>query len=124
MRIKPLIVLMAALFIAAGTENAVLAEMSAEQKKDMEAVKNNFKYTSVTTKEGLVFRVPEDMPIETRAGIQAPVPFDEYMYGKFKQIDEKLARIEKKLDTIETTLKGQAPKAPEEPANKSVMKVL
>ena len=61
----------------------------------------NFKYNTVTPKEGLLFRVPEDMPVETRNGIQAPIPFDEYMYGKFKQMDERLKSIETKLDNIE-----------------------
>ena len=67
----------------------------------------NFDYKTVTTKEGLAFRVPEDMPVETRGGIQAPIPFDEYMFGKFgsidsriKQIDDRLARIEEKLDRL------------------------
>ena len=39
--------------------------------------------------------------METRNGIQAPIPFDEYMYGKFKQMDERLKSIETKLDNIE-----------------------
>ena len=61
----------------------------------------NFKYKTVTTKEGLVFRVPEDMPVEKRDGLLAPIPFDEYMYGKFKQVDVKLQSINEKLDRIE-----------------------
>lgn len=65
---------------------------------------DNFKYNTVTTKEGLLFRVPEDMPVETRNGIQAPIPFDEYMYGKFKQMDEGLKSIDARLDRIEKIL--------------------
>jgi hypothetical protein len=67
----------------------------------------NFKYQTVTTKEGLTFRVPEDMPIESRGGIQAPIPFDEYMYGKFKQMDGRLARIEAQLQKIEELLEEE-----------------
>lgn len=64
----------------------------------------NFQYQTVTTKEGLTFRVPEDMPIERRGGIQAPIPFDEYMYGKFKQMDTRLQRMETLLERIESLL--------------------
>jgi hypothetical protein len=64
----------------------------------------NFDYQTVTTKEGLNFRVPEDMPIQKKDGIVAPVPFDEYMYGKFKKMDARLERIEQQLASIEKTL--------------------
>ena len=76
-------------------------------KEEEDAIRNeaaNFKYHTVTTKEGLNFRVPEDMPVETRNGIQAPIPFDEYMYGKFKQMDERLKSIQTQLDRIEKSL--------------------
>lgn len=85
------------------------AELTAEQKQEIEDAKKNFKYSQVTTPQGLVFRVPEDMPIETRAGIQAPIPFDEYMYGKFKQMDDRLKSIEAKLGTIEALLVRKDP---------------
>lgn len=75
-----------------------------EAKKDASEDAANFQYQTVTTKEGLHFRVPEDMPIEQKGGIQAPVPFDEYMYGKFKQIDARLKGIETKLENIEKIL--------------------
>ena len=61
----------------------------------------NFKYTTVTTKEGLSFRVPEDMPIEKRGGLLGPIPFDEYTYSKLKQIDTKIQGLNEKLDRIE-----------------------
>jgi hypothetical protein len=64
----------------------------------------NFDYQTVTTKEGLNFRVPEDMPIQKKDGIVAPVPFDEYMYGKFKKMDARLDHIEQQLTSIEKTL--------------------
>ena len=73
-----------------------------EQEDDIRKGAANFEYHTVTTKEGLNFRVPEDMPIETKNGIQAPLPFDEYMYGKFKQIENRLNSMDAKLDRIET----------------------
>ena len=73
----------------------------------------DFKY-QVISSDGLNFRVPEDMPIEKRAGIEAPIPFDEYMYGKFKQLDSRLDSIEKKLDNIESLLSPK-PKAKPQP---------
>ncbi len=78
-----------------------------ETKTDKEDKDDNFQYTTLTTKEGLTFRVPEDMPIERRGGIQAPIPFDEYMYGKFKQMDDRLKDIETMLEDIRKILKSQ-----------------
>ena len=87
----------------------------AEDKED-----DNFKYHTVTTKEGLNFRVPEDMPIETRNGLQVPMPFDEYMYGKFKQMDNRLKSIETKLSNIENILTaGKASKDKQPAASKT-----
>ena len=64
----------------------------------------NFRYQTKMTKEGLHFRVPEDMPIEHRGGLQVPLPFDEYMYGKFKQLDGILKSMETRLERIEKLL--------------------
>ncbi len=67
-----------------------------------------FRYQTVTSKDGLTYRVPEDMPIEKRGGIEAPIPFDEYMYGKFKQMDVRLQRMEAQLDKIQGLLEEGA----------------
>lgn len=64
----------------------------------------NFQYTTVTTKEGLTFRVPDDMPIENRGGIVAPIPFDEYAYGKFKRMEKRLAQMEARVEKMEKIL--------------------
>ena len=77
---------------------------SDEKEADSKDRVPNFKYKTIQTKEGLFFRVPEDMPIETRAGIQAPIPFDEYMYSKFKEINDRLRNVESKLGKIEEIL--------------------
>ena len=65
--------------------------------KGMKNEAENFQYNTVTTKSGLQFRVPEDMPAEIRNGMEAPIPFDEYAYGKFKQMDERLNRKKLKV---------------------------
>ena len=83
---------------------------AAEEPRETQEGPANFKYRTITTEEGLVFRVPEDMPIEKKNGILAPIPFDEYMYGKFKQIDERLKRIETKLEAISDSLKEKPPR--------------
>ena len=70
-----------------------------EAKKISDELKENG-FKDVTTKEGLVFRIPSDMPIEQRGGIVAPVPFDEYLYIKFKKIEERVAEVDKKLTTL------------------------
>lgn len=86
---------------------ALLACVPAGAAQDNDARgkdESNFKYNTVTTPEGLVFRVPEDMPIEKRGGILAPIPFDEYTYGKFKQLDTRLAAIDARLERIEALI--------------------
>ena len=81
------------LLLSAGT---VPAYDEAEAKKIADDMKVEG-FQEVTTKEGLVFRIPSDMPIERRAGILSPVPFEEYLYIKFKKIEEKLVEVDKKL---------------------------
>ena len=102
------------LFIFAAS--SAWAELTDEQKNEVRTDANNFKYQDVQTQAGLNFRVPEDMPIEKKNGIEAPLPFDEYMYGKFKQIDGRLENIEKKLDNIEKVLSPKPEPMPAKPA--------
>ena len=78
----------------------------------------NFPYKTIQTKEGLVFRVPADMPIQMKDGIQVPAPFDEYIYGKFAALDSKIAemeehlvRIEQKLDRLTPLVGAVSPKS-------------
>jgi hypothetical protein len=63
-----------------------------------------YHFETVTTKEGLKFNVPPDMPIEKKDGLVQPVPFDQYLYVKFKLIEERMTAVEKKLDSSEKTL--------------------
>ena len=82
---------------------------TADEQKSLQDENANFKYHTVATKEGLVFRVPEDMPIEKRGGILAPLPFDEYMYGKFKQMEDRLKRLEAKVEAVSVSLNKKEP---------------
>ena len=75
-----------------------------QQKQEIREEAKNFQYNEVTSPSGLKYRVPEDMPIENRNGIEAPIPFDEYTYSKFKKIDERLKSIEETLSRIEKNM--------------------
>lgn len=97
-----LFIFLTAILIAA--QQAHVWGLTPAEEEDIRKEAANFKYNTVTTKEGLSFRVPEDMQVETRNGIQAPIPFDEYMYGKFKSMDNRLKSIDAKLDRIEKIL--------------------
>ena len=82
-----------------------------ERKKVEEEIKG-YRFKTVTTPEGLNFTIPEDMPIETRNGLKGPIPFDEYLYFKFRKLDEKLTetnvKIDKLLDSTEAIQKKLA----------------
>lgn len=79
-------------------------ETAEEQAKKKKPELLSVKYRTVTTRQGLVFRVPEDMPIEEKAGIVGPLPFDEYIYGKFEKVNSHLRRIEARLENMQKTL--------------------
>ncbi len=78
----------------------VFAYDEEEAKKVAEDIKE-YGFKDVTTKEGLKFRIPSDMPIESHGGLVAPVPFEEYLYIKFKKIEEKLMEVGKKLTEVD-----------------------
>lgn len=78
--------------------------MAEEQSEPVAEEAKNFRFKTVTTKEGFNFNIPEDMPIETRAGITGPIPFNEYIYFKFKKVEERLGLVEKKIDELEKAL--------------------
>jgi len=48
-------------------------------------------------KRGLLFTVPEDWPIEERGGVVAPIPIEEYVTRKFKDIESRLEKIKQDL---------------------------
>lgn len=91
--------------------------MTEEQNRQLLEETKNYKFKTVTTKEGLNFNIPEDMPIETRAGVTAPIPFEEYLYFKFKKLEEKLITIEKKIDDLQATLISIQKTAPGKSSN-------
>ncbi len=77
---------------------------AAEEKKPTESEADDYKFETITTKEGLKFRVPKDMPIESRDGVTAPVSTEEYVYVKFKRLDKRLDGFDKKLEGMEQKL--------------------
>ena len=72
----------------------------AEAEKMAEEIKN-YRFETVTTKEGLKFSIPSDMPIERKNGLVVPIPFEEYLYFKFKKIEERMTALEKQIDEME-----------------------
>jgi hypothetical protein len=53
--------------------------------------------TTTKVEKGLRFKVPEDWPVEERAGVVAPIPVEEYISIKFKDIEAKLGVIRQEL---------------------------
>ncbi|OGX36771.1 MAG: hypothetical protein A3C36_06570 [Omnitrophica WOR_2 bacterium RIFCSPHIGHO2_02_FULL_52_10] len=47
--------------------------------------------------DGLNFQVPEDWPIEKRGGVLGPIPTEEYVSMKFKDIDEEFESLKSEL---------------------------
>ncbi len=80
---------------------------AAEVQKTQDDKEEELLPYTVKTQEGLIFRVPEDMPIEKRGGIIAPIPFDEYMYRKLKLINDELTDVKKRLEKIEQGQGGE-----------------
>ena len=83
----------------------------------------NDSYAQKTKKvEGLNFQVPEDWPIEKRGGVLGPVPTEEYVSIKFKDIEKefqdiksdlanKLSHLQTQLETIESHFSEEIKKA-------------
>ena len=87
-------------FVLVGSYLVLFAPLYAEEEVLSE------KYpTKVVTKRGLSFRVPEDMPIEVNGGLAAPLPLDEYVYRKFKKLEDRMSGIEKRLRELEESEK-------------------
>ena len=61
--------------------------------------------TVVKTVDGLRFEVPEDMPIEKKNGIVAPIGLDKYVAFKFRKVDERLDKIEDFMTKAEEDLR-------------------
>ena len=91
--------LLLAVLVGVFAPDAASAATDEENQKLLSEAKA-YPFKTVTTKEGLNFNIPEDMPIETRNGVTGPIPFEEYLYIKLKKLDEKLTSVEKKLDDL------------------------
>lgn len=99
-----LLITLAVVFLFQAQTGPVQAWTDEESSANRAGSAANFKYKTVTTQEGLHFRVPEDMPIQTVNGIQVPMPFDEYMYGKFSDLGARVKSLESRLERIEKLL--------------------
>lgn len=82
---------------AASAYNQEEADMNTEELK-------KYRFETVTTKEGLKFNIPSDMPIERKDGFVQPVPFEEYLYIKFKQIEDRIKKLEDRQDKMQEKL--------------------
>ena len=80
-----------------------MGDQRPEQEKMAEEMKK-YRFEKVTTKEGLSFSIPSDMPIERKDGLVTPIPFEEYLYIKFKMIEERMGNLEKQIDDNQKTI--------------------
>jgi hypothetical protein len=80
------------------------ADYSEEQAKQMEEDIKKLGFKTMTTKEGLNFNIPADMPVVTRNGLTSPVNFDEYLYVKYRQLQDELKQMGTKLDGLSDKL--------------------
>lgn len=80
------------------------ADYSEDEAKRMEEEMKKLGFKTMTTKEGLHFNIPADMPVVTQNGITAPVNFDEYLYVKYRQQQEDLKKMDAKIDTLSDKL--------------------
>ena len=84
---------------ASGYDEEAADKTTEEMKK--------YRFEKVTTKEGLSFSIPSDMPIERKDGLVQPIPFDEYLYIKFKQIEDRVTKLEERQDKMEDRLMAE-----------------
>lgn len=71
------------------------AVVSAEEATDAE------KATVRKTQEKLHFQLPPDWPIERRGGMVGPIPVEEYLATKFKELDARLQVIQQQVNGLE-----------------------
>ncbi len=82
----------------------VWADYNEDEAKRMEEEMKKLGFKTMTTKEGLHFNIPADMPVVTQNGITAPMNFDEYLYVKYRQQQEELKKMDAKIDTLSDKL--------------------
>lgn len=80
------------------------ADYNEAEAKRMEEDMKKLGFTTRTTKEGLHFNIPADMPVITRDGLTQPVNFDEYLYVKYRQLQDEMKLMDTKLDGLSDKL--------------------
>ena len=93
------------LFLSASAGSLHAYDESEADKMAEEIAKNGFQV--VTTKEGLRFNVPSDMPIQRKDGLVQPVPFEEYLYIKFKKIEQRVVLLDEKVKKMDEKLSSK-----------------
>lgn len=74
--------------------------LAADENTPKEAVK-----MVVKSQNGLQFTVPEDWPVEERAGVVGPIPVEEYLTGKLNQVNAKLHSLERQVTSFEVRMR-------------------
>ena len=68
--------------------------------------------------DGLHFQVPEDWPVEKRGGVLGPIPTEEYVSIKFKEIDKEFLAVKDELSDKISGIQTHLEKMESESANK------
>ncbi len=100
-RNKTIILLVGVIF---GATSIAWADYSEAEAKRMEEDIKKLGFKTMTTKQGLHFNIPADMPVITRDGLTSPVNFDEYLYVKYRQLQDELKLMGIKLDGLSDKL--------------------
>ncbi len=101
MRNRVIILLVGAVL---GATSLARADYNEAEAKRMEDDIKKLGFKTITTKEGLHFNIPADMPVITRDGLTQPVNFDEYLYVKYRQLQDEMKLMGTKLDGLSDKL--------------------
>ncbi len=101
MRNRVIILLVGAVL---GATSLARADYNEAEAKRMEDDIKKLGFKTMTTKEGLHFNIPADMPVITRDGLTQPVNFDEYLYVKYRQLQDEMKLMGTKLDGLSDKL--------------------
>lgn len=61
--------------------------------------------TVIKTVDELRFKVPEDWPIERHGSAAGPIPVEEYLAMKFKNLDARLQAMEQQINQLSLRLR-------------------
>lgn len=90
------------LILPAWTARAAVEDVEIVEDKPDET---NPLYHIVKTKDGHIFRVPKDMPIQRKDGLTLPMNSEEYFLNKFEDLKNEMEVINERLDALEEIVK-------------------